>query len=164
MTLARLLRAAATLIALAGLVDPAITSPRAIRRTVSVVTAPGPDDGTARFADRVAHDLGATYDVLRSSVPGAAAVIAVGDRLPTDADTISAPVLAIIPSASGPAVRITSLRAPRQASLETRVAVLTSLRVTGARGLTVETSLLVGEVAVQRVTHEIKTDTESVDV
>jgi hypothetical protein len=39
--LARLLRAAAILIAFAGLVDPAITSPRPIRRAVSVVTAPG---------------------------------------------------------------------------------------------------------------------------
>jgi hypothetical protein len=111
----------------------------------------------------VAHDLGAAYDVVRTTVPGPQHGLR-RRSLPAGWRTILAPVFAVIPPASGPAVRITSLRAPRQASLETRVAVSTSLQVTGAHGLTVETSLLSGEVVVQRVMREIKTDAESVDV
>jgi len=164
MTLARVLRTLAILIALAGVVDPAITSPRAVRRMVAVVTPHGPDLATAQFADRLARDLSATFDVVRTPVSGAAAVVAVGDRLPEGASTISAPVLAVIPPVSGPAVRITTIRAPRQASLETRVAMVASLHVTGARGQTVETSLRSGDVVVQRLAREIKTDDESIDV
>lgn len=164
MTLARLLRAAAILIALAGLVDPAMTSSRPIRRTVSVITPQGPDDVTAQFADRVARDLAANYDVARTTVPGAAAVVSIGDRVPVDADTIAVPVIAVIPPVSGPALHITSLQAPRQASLETRASLLASVHAIGARGLSVETSLSAGDVVVQRVTHEIKSDDETIDV
>ena len=98
-----LLRGAATLIAIAGVIDPAITSDRRVPALVSVVAA---GSGSQALEDRVTRALGDRFSIVRGGATGAAAVVSIGDRVPDGAASIVAPVFAVVSDRQGPRVRI----------------------------------------------------------
>ena len=85
-TMTRLLRLVAFAIAIAGVVDPAITLSGASRARVAVValrSAPPAADGVR---ERLVRDLSASYEIVPQLTSDAAAAIVIGDRYPDRSD------------------------------------------------------------------------------
>ena len=90
----RLLRLVAFAIAIAGVVDPAITLSGASRARVALValrSAPPAADGVR---DRLVRDLSASYEIVPQLTSDAAAAIVIGDRYPDDPTGRSADAVA----------------------------------------------------------------------
>ena len=161
--LPRLLRLGAFLIAILAIVDPHVTVTRPVKPIVAVVeTTPSPT--TDALGDRVAHRLDGSFTVVRGPLPGAAAVVAVGDRPPASVDAETTPGFAIISEPAGPSVEITSVVAPGRAPLQARVALSAQLRARAAKGHRIEMTLTAGDLVVDRATHDVATDDERFDV
>ncbi|HTR79622.1 MAG TPA: hypothetical protein VMH39_15995, partial [Gemmatimonadaceae bacterium] len=154
----RLLRAFAILLAVAGAVDPAITSERQSRPVVSVVAA---DSDAAPLAGAVARQLAAGFTVIPAPFAGgAAATVLVGDRLPASTAELAAPAFAVVPAPSGAAVAVERVEAPASAPYQARTAILASARATGAAGRTLEVALHLGGVVIDRVRRRVATNDE----
>jgi hypothetical protein len=179
MTLERVLRAAAIIIAILGLVDPVLTLPWSERPVVSV-TVVEPDrhemsalpQGTLSAADanalkaRVVAALDDAFDVRDGVIPEAAAVVLIGDgrspapssasiASPTTADSAfeGPAVAAVVPSPIASATRIVRIDAPRRVHLSEAVPVTVQGEARAPRG---RTSAIVAHsdgLEVARATH-----------
>jgi hypothetical protein len=159
------LRAGACVIALLGLVDPLITSSRPVRAVVSLVGAPGLADSDRALMDRVAGVLGTRFVVTRGGLSAdAVAVVAVGERIPNDADRVAVPAFAVMPEPAGPTVRIEALRAPGRAPVDSHVPLVAVIRVTGASRAQLDVTLTAGGVMVDRVTRRVSSDEERLEI
>src|SRR5688572_7334806 len=126
------LRAVAIAIAIAGVIDPAITRSSPQKPDVSLVVAgPLPDPG---LADRVARALEPVATVVRGPSIGAAGVVSVGYQLPDASVRNSPAAFAIVPVSRTPFVTIEAIRAPERANLQARVPVSVTIRARAARG------------------------------
>ena len=153
---ARGLRAAAIVIALAGVIDPAVTSMRRTRPEVAVVSDAGVE-GRALVA-RVADRLDGLFTVIAAPFGGAAGTVLVGSRLPAPAGELAAPVFAVTPATDRPRVSIDRVDAPARAALEARTAITVTTRATGVPGQRLEISLRSGDLVVDRASVEIASD------
>ena len=82
----RLLRLVAIVIAVAGVIDPAITLSGASRARIAIValrSAPPAADG---IRERLARDLSVSYEIVPQLTSDAAAAIVIGDRYPDRSD------------------------------------------------------------------------------
>ena len=105
-----LLRGIAIVIALAGLIDPAVSSTRRARPEVSLIASPALAD--AAIVERVADALVPRFTVVRGPSFGAASVVAVGDVLPAAEARQAGAAFAVLPEPRTPVVNITAVDAP----------------------------------------------------
>ena len=160
------LRTVAVAIALAALIDPAVTSNRATKPDVVVVPADSIRD--AKLADDIASKVGKTYTVARGTLAGASATIVAGDALPAEADvespSIDAPLFAVTPALDRPSLSILALDAPRTAPALSRIRVNAVVRVTGARAKNVDVSLRDDAVSLDHATRRAVRDDDTLRV
>src|SRR5262245_28993121 len=154
------LRGAAILIALAGAIDPSVTSNRIGKPNVAVVAA---DAGDSALADRVAGSLAKRFTVSRAPSSAVDASIVVGDRLPRDAQDfpVRTPVLAVNSDRDGRPL-LESVAVPATAPSGSRVPVDASIRTTGARGRTLDVTLRAGALVVDRLSRVVAKDDETI--
>jgi len=150
------LRTAAIAIALAAVVDPAITSNRATKPVVSVI-AGAPD---AALADRVERVIGKSATVVRAPTSLADASVFVGDALPTVDDAVPTPAFVVFDDRAGTSVVISSLSAPPWTPKDARAPIAIDAHVTHARGKTMDVMLRAGDLVVDRTTRRIASDDE----
>lgn len=154
---ARVFRWVAVAIVVAGVIDPAVTTLEPFPPTVSVRVS-GEDPADSALADRVADVLERRATVVRGPSATAAAVVAVGDRVPAGASAVSAPVFAILPEPIAPAGRVTDVVTPHRAPLDSRVPVDVHLETVGLAQRAIEVTLETGGVEVDRADATIEGD------
>ena len=147
------LRFGAIAIAILAVLDPVITTNRAAPPEISVVAVDASHDSV--LAARVARQLDGAFQVIAAPLPSADATVLVGDRLPDRANDLATPVFLVSPGGDGPSVAIESLRAPAQASLDSKVTVLAQIRAANAGGRTLHVTLRLGGVVVDRAERPI---------
>jgi hypothetical protein len=157
-----LLRAAAVAIALAGALDPAITSTRRTKPIVAVIAADAIADSAAR--DGAAHALSRRFAVIPAPLVTADATVLVGNDVPAESDQIGRPAFVIAADRRGPAATVEAVHAPSVASLDSRVPVSAVVHVTGARDRALNVTLTANGVAVDRVSHTVSGDEERIPV
>jgi len=82
----RVLRLVAFAIAVAGIVDPALTLSGASRARVAVLALRSAPPAAADVRERLVRDLSPSYDVVPDATSDAAAAIVIGDRYPDGLD------------------------------------------------------------------------------
>jgi hypothetical protein len=117
MTMARTCRWAAIAIAVAGVVDPAVTTIARVRPDVAVVRSGAPE-----LAADVAASLDDRFRVIRGPYRSASATISVGTGVPDEAAALPAPVFAVVPAATS--WRITGVEAPDLGQVRSRIPVV----------------------------------------
>jgi hypothetical protein len=155
------LRSVAVAIATAAAIDPAITSHRAAKPVISVVTAGHERDSA--LAVQVRRALQKNFTVLPARFAAASATVLVGDALPAPGDAgFASPVFAVTGDTSLPAVSIEAARAPSSPPLDARVPVSVVVGARAARGKTLELSLESNGLVRDRVTRNVTADVEQV--
>jgi hypothetical protein len=154
------IRVAAAAIAVAGFVDPSLTSNRASKPSVAVVAGDPASDSL--LAENVARALSKQFVVTRGAYSGAEATVLVGDRLASDAPAASGPTFAVF--ADRRAASIEYLDAPATAPLGSRIPVVAGVRAAGSRGRTLDVTLRAGSLVVDRASRAITSDDERVSV
>jgi len=144
-------------IALAAMIDPAVTSDRATKQVVIVSALDSVRD--SRLADAVANGLHRRFSVARGPVAGASAAVIVGDELPASDDNIPKPSFVVVADSGDTRVDIDRLAVPANATLDERVPALTTISVRGAAGRSIELTARVGSAVVDRVTRRVDGDT-----
>ncbi|MDB4877895.1 MAG: hypothetical protein JWM41_4341 [Gemmatimonadetes bacterium] len=160
--LRRALRATAVVIAVAAVIDPAVTSARSSKPAVAVVAVDGVHDSA--LADRVARTLANDFTVIPASFSAGAATVLVGDRLPATTSELASPAFAVVGMADGATVRLESAHAPASAPFDSRVPVSVVARATGAGGRTLDVTLRAGGLVVDRVSRTVNGDDQRVPV
>jgi hypothetical protein len=155
------LRGMAIAIAIAALIDPAITSRRAERPAVAIVAASERDSSLAL---RVASALEKQFIVVRAPFAGAAASVIVGDNLPPNASDLAGPAFAVLADRSGPTVTLENVESPATSPATARVPIVATAHVTAARGRVLDVSLRAGGLVVDRASRAIRSDDERVSV
>jgi hypothetical protein len=149
MTLGAGMRAVAIAIAVAGIIDPSTSWSHHEKPVVSVVAASA---GDRDLTDRAAQALDRQFTVVRGPDAGAAAIVAVGDRVPDGLDPGSTPAFAVRSTSS---VAIEAVDVPERANLDSRVPIAFRARVDAASaGL--EATLRVNGLVVDRQTFNPK--------
>ena len=156
--LARLWRIVAIAIAVAGAVDPAITSSSRVKPDVAIVA--GSAAGDATLADGVARQLATSFTVIRGPFAGAAAMVTVGDRLPSSLAPFESIAFAVVPEPAGPWVSIEHVAATDRLHLHARATVTVEVRSRHAMGRRLSV-ILRTDVALDEVTQEIASDDET---
>jgi hypothetical protein len=151
--LPRLLRAVAVAIALAGALDPVVTSNRSTRPEVSVIAIDPHRDSA--LAARVARTLGTAFTVTSAPFAAAGAAVLVGDRLPDAIGELVAPTFAVMPEPVRRSATIEEIQVPAWAALNGRVPVNVVTRVTGAIGGRVRLTLRLNGVVVDQVEQDV---------
>ena len=156
------LRAIAIVIAIAGVIDPAIAKRARVKPEVSLIgSGPLPDDS---LIDRVARSLEPIATVIRGASIGASATVSVGYQLPSP-DALETPLaFAVRPTARAPFVTIDSIKAPAHGNLEARVPVSVTFRVRAARGRTLTAALEINGVAVDQAKRTVAGDDETMQL
>jgi hypothetical protein len=157
----RILRAVAIAIAIAAVVDPAVTSRRDAKPDVVVVAADSARDGAV--ANDVAERLGHSFTVARGALSGAAASVVVGRTLP-DGVARDAPIFAISAADDRPSVALEKLVVPSTVPTLSRAQVAARIRVQHARGKTLDVTLRNATIAVDHVTRSVANDDDTLDV
>jgi len=159
--LAKAARSIALLIAVFAVIDPALTSERASRPDIAVLSSSTADSGLAR---QVAARLAGSFTVLRVPFAGAAATVIVGASVPIDAANLSGVAFGVRPNRLGPLITLAAVDVPAMAAVDARVAVATHLQVRGGRNRQFEVSLLANGNVVDRVTRRVEVDTQHIDL
>ena len=159
----KLLRGLAILIALAGAIDPAVTSERRTKPEIAIVAAHEQDDELAR---QVADTLSRDFTIVRGPYTAAAAVVAVGETLApvSVAFPDSVPAFAVLPTPTAPLATIEAVRAPARALLNARVPVTAVVRARGARSRSVHVSLLSNDIVIDRASRPVGADDDRIEM
>jgi hypothetical protein len=155
------LRALAIAIAVAAVVDPAITSRRTSRPDIVVIAADSARD--AAVANDVANVVERSFTVARGPLSAAAASVVVGRSLPKGI-SLDGPIFAVGPADDRPSIAIEKLATPPSAPTLSRVRVEARIQATHARGKSIDVTLRNGTVAVDHVTRAIARDDDTLDV
>ncbi len=97
-------------------------------------------------------------------MPGAAATVVVGSRLPASAATIAGPAFVLTPADTGPSVSIVSIDAPRETPFASRAPVQARVRVRGAAGRRVAVQLRQGQAVLDRAERTVASADEIVSL
>ena len=159
----KLLRGLAILIALAGAIDPAVTSERRTKPEIAIVAAHEKDDELAR---QVADTLSRDFTIVRGPYTAAAAVVAVGETLSPASVAFpdSVPAFAVLPTPTAPLATIEAVRVPARAPLNARVPVTAVVRARGARSRSVQVSLLSNDIVIDRASRPVGADDERIEM
>jgi hypothetical protein len=125
-------------IAVLAVIDPALTSSRATRPLVSMVTS-SPEH--VERADAVTRQLGRRFTVVRGQIDGAAGTILVGDALPDESRWFPSPVVAVTPTLPATRIRVVAFEVPATSPLNARIPVDVRVRVHAALGRTLRLEL-----------------------
>lgn len=156
-----ILRSVAIAIAIAAVIDPAVTINRAAKPLVAVVAARVRDSS---LAVRVARSLDRQFLVVRAPSSAADASVIVGDELPSNVATLAGRVFAVFADRSGPVVTLEQTTAPNVAPSLARVPIATVAHVTGARGRMLDVSLRVNGIEVDHATRGLRSDDERTSI
>ena len=155
------LRALAIAIAIAAVIDPSITSNRAVKPVISVTAVDARDSS---LATRVAGTLSKRFTIVHAPLSTADASVLVGSRLPTTMGELARPAFAVLATRDGPTVTLDRVQAPPSTPATARVPVTTLAHVTGAQGRTLEVALRAGGLVVDRVSRDIRSNDERVSI
>jgi len=155
-------RLLAIAIAVAAVVDPAITTGRRGRPVISLLASEGEPDHKLIMA--TGNALARDYQVILAPFPNAVATVIVGNGLPLHASEQTSPVFALAPRRDGPTVTLNAVTAPSTSSIESRVQIVTTARVTGARGRSVTIELSIGGLVVDRVSRAVVSDDDRMPI
>ena len=158
MSIPRALRWTAIAIAVLAVIDPALTSGRSTRPEVALIA--GDSTADAALIDRVARELDERFTVIPGPFAPAAATVLVGSSLPPSAAEVRVGAFGVIPEGPSPRATIEAVDAPPRAALDARVRVVPTIRVVGARGFELETTLRSGDAVVDRATRRVDSDDE----
>ncbi|MBK9240393.1 MAG: hypothetical protein IPL75_09005 [Acidobacteria bacterium] len=162
MTSERILRAAAVLIAVAAVVDPAFLRSTQVRPTVVVAHATASDRD---LAARVAAALESTFAVSRVDVAGAAAYVLAGSDVPEEwRPPQSAVVFAVTPGGGTLGLRVLDLKVPAQASIDSVAPVVATVSVDGSGDREVTVALVVDGLRMQEVKARVAGDDTRITV
>ena len=154
-------RIGAFAIAAIAVVDPALTTSRSSRPTVAVVTA---DSATyAPLANRVVQELDRRFTVVRGRFDAAAATVMVGSGVPDEARALSGSIIAVVPTAPTPSVRLVSVDAPPTTSLDVRVPIRVVASVHGARGRRLTVEMSANGAVIDQASQTIETDSGRIE-
>ena len=156
------LRSIAIAIALLAAIDPALTSNRASKPDISVLSANSEADSA--LSRKVAERLARSFTVLRVPFTASAATVLVGSFVPHNAITITGPAFFVTPDTAVSLANVEHVLVPAAAALDARVPVSAIVRVQKANGKQVELSLLSNGSVVDRVTRTISGDDVRLDV
>lgn len=148
MTARVLLRGAAVAIALAGLLDPTLTTRRFARVEVQLL-ATSPVRDSVLIAS-VIQRLGQDFRVVVGDVGAADATILVGDRPPAQPQRVRGPLIAVVPPRASAWLAVERITRPAQAMLHERVVVGALLHAVGLKGQRLEVALHDGPRVVAR--------------
>jgi hypothetical protein len=136
------LRAGAALIAVAALVDPAITTSRVVRPEIAVI-ARASDSVAAR---RVVDHLDDGFTVIDGALGGVAATVVVGNELPHMTLEPATPTFFVVPDR--PATTIISVAAPPRVAIDSRVDIPVVVRSTSSSVALRANGVVVDQVSV----------------
>ncbi len=159
----RVLRLTALLIGMLAFLDPAITSDRAGKPEVALVSSFSDARGHDELMIRTERALAKNFAVLRAPFARAAATVVVGDRLPSRTETLALPLFAVLPDQMDAVVRIEAVRAPRTSSSESRLPIAVVVH-TRARGRVLTVTLRQGALVVDRVVDTLTTTNSTREV
>ena len=149
----RVLRLIAVAIAIAGLVDPAISLSGASRARLAIIT-PQASSSAAEVRSRLIRDLSSSYEIVSDVTSDAAAAVVIGDRYPDQplpetlmVSTVTLPADAI----SG--VRIIRVDAPRDVPPATAIHLEVDVEGAGVVGSSTEVTATIAGVETGRVSH-----------
>jgi hypothetical protein len=150
-----LLRAVAILIAVAGVVDPAIPMSGATRARLAVVTATPASADSVAIRDRVAATLAASFDVVPQVTSDSAAAVVVGDRYPEDPlpDTLLISTITT-EQTTAPSVRVVRVNAPREVPPATTIHLDVEVEGLGVAGTSTDLSARIAGLEVARASHQ----------
>ena len=149
-----LLRIVAIIIAVAGLIDPAMALSGASRARIAIVARQPPEPAADGVRDRLARDLGSAYEIVPQLTSDAAAAIVIGDRCPDE----SVPDALLVATVTTPAdplsgARIVRVDAPREIPAVTVIPL--GVAIEGARlaGHTIDVTAVIAGLEVGRASH-----------
>ncbi|MSO49862.1 MAG: hypothetical protein EXQ49_08155 [Acidobacteria bacterium] len=148
MTSERVLRAAAVLVALAAVVDPAFLRSTQVRPTVVVAHATASDRD---LAARVAATLESTFAISRQDIAGAAAYVLAGSDVPEGWRPPREAVVFAVTSGPGVGVRVLDLKVPVQVSIDSVAPVEATVSIDGSGDREVTVALLIDGLRLQEV-------------
>jgi hypothetical protein len=170
----RVLRLVAFAIAVAGIVDPALTLSGASRARVAVLALRSAPPAAADVRERLVRDLSPSYDVVPYATSDAAAAIVIGDRYPDGLDWPGGDTSAIrssvpdglpiatvtIPEPVRTGVRIVRIDAPAEVPPATVIHLDVELEGRGVVGQTTGVSADVAGLEAGRASHRWTQDDE----
>ena len=168
----RVLRAIAIVIAVLGLIDPAVTSSRTERPLLALVnasTTAGMANANDALANRLLFERARTllqrdFTLISAPFANASGTVVVGDRLPPQASALAMPLFVVLPDSSGVHVHIEHVQVPRRVNVESRAVLHARLRVHGARGRDVFVTLRSASLLRDSIVHRVTTDDERPEV
>ena len=163
----KVLRVIAFAIAVAGLVDPAISVSGASRARVAVVTLRSAPPAAKEIRERLVRELSASYEVVPQVTSDAAAAIVIGDRYPDGSDLpggAGAGVRPAVPDAmpiatvttteaAGSGVRIIRVDSPASVPPGTAIHLDVGIDGRGVAGTTTDVSVDIAGLEVGRASH-----------
>jgi hypothetical protein len=161
-TLERILRSAAVLIAILALIDPALTRAERDRETVVVLQGSAAD---RTLASTVASVLQSTFEVSREAIPHAAAYVVAGADLPEGwRPPAEARIFTVIPAAPGLGLKILQLTAPSEVALDSIAPLEADVQVDGTGDRDLVVTLIVDGVRMIQTPRRITGDETRVRV
>lgn len=150
----RALRLTALVIAIAAILDPALTRERGDHATLALIAAS--DTAQSARIESVRRTLARDFDVVVGPFSAADAAVVVGGGIPDGAAQFSGPVFAVRRSRSAAVATVERLTAPGPVRGGSRATVVADVRVRGAVGRTLGATLradgIVVDTAAVRVT------------
>lgn len=142
------LRGAAVAIALAGLLDPTLTTRRFARAEVQLLaTSPARDSA---LVASVVRRLGRDFRAVVGNADAADATILIGDRPPAQPEALRGPLVAVVPPRASAWLAMERVTVPSAAMEHERVVVTALLHAVGLKGQRLEVTLHDGPRLVAR--------------
>ena len=156
----RVLRSIAFAIAIAALVDPAMSVTGAsLARLALVVAQPATPEADA-VRDRLTRDLAASFEIVSAITSDTAAAVVIGDQFPGDAVPDSLVVATVTTTAASSGVRIHRVDAPRDVPPATAIHLDIELEGAGVIGRTTDATVSIAGLEVGRASHRWTTAAE----
>lgn len=157
------LRGIAVIIAVLGVIDPAVTSQRSTKPEVAVLSVNTASDSALNR--RVSAQLAKNFTVMHAPFAAAAATVLVGSHPPIGFHSSSAQrVFGVVPTGTSGVATIESVVVPQRVALDTRVPVTAHVRVRGPRGQSVQVRLVANGAIVDRATRQSEGDSATMTV
>jgi hypothetical protein len=155
-----MLRLVAFVIAVAGIIDPAITLTGASRARVTVVALQAAASPAVGVRDRLVRDLSASYEVLPQVTSDASAAIVIGARYPDQGVPDALLVATVTMPEPEAAVRIVRVDAPADVPPGTAIHLQVEIDGRGVAGATTEVTSSIAGLETGRASHRWTKDQE----
>ena len=147
------LRSIAIAIAIAALIDPAMSVTGASRARLALVVAQPATPEADAVRDRLTRDLAASFEIVPAITSDSAAAVVIGDQFPGDVVPDSLVVATVTTTAASSGVRIHRINAPRDVPPATAIHLDVELEGAGVIGRTTDTTVSIAGLEVGRASH-----------